>query len=106
LHNFIRYKKFIRQHEFGAMNVQRCDSEICTSRDPKMTTAAKKSTPSLANNNQVKAVCTGGGTRLPENRDLGERHPEYEYRGHKYTRKIVVGCAGDWPTHYEEGVIV
>uniref|UniRef100_A0A671LUN7 Uncharacterized protein n=1 Tax=Sinocyclocheilus anshuiensis TaxID=1608454 RepID=A0A671LUN7_9TELE len=68
--NFIRYKKFIRQHVFGAMNVQRCDSEICTSRDPKMTTAAKKSTPSLANNNQVKAVCTGGGTRLPENRDL------------------------------------
>ncbi len=25
-----RYKKFIRQHVFGAMNVQRCDSEIRT----------------------------------------------------------------------------
>ncbi len=120
-----RYKKFIRQHVFGAMNVQRCDSEIRTRHitgSQNDNSCKEVNTFILANNNQVKAVCTGGGTRLPENRDLymsnkpfpvvactlisGERHPKCAYRGHKSTRKIVVGCAGDWPTHYEEGIIV
>uniref|UniRef100_A0A8C1VVI5 Ribonuclease like 3 n=1 Tax=Cyprinus carpio TaxID=7962 RepID=A0A8C1VVI5_CYPCA len=113
------YKKFMRQHVFGAMNVQRCDSEI---RTRCITGSQTDNSCKEANNNQVKAVCTGGGTQLPENRDLyisnkpfpvvtctlisGERHPKCEYRGHRSTRRIVVGCAGDWPTHYEECVIV
>ncbi|XP_016332561.1 ribonuclease-like 3 [Sinocyclocheilus anshuiensis] len=120
-----RYKKFIRQHVFGAMNVQRCDSEIRTRRitgSQDDNSCKEVNTFILANNKQVKAVCTGGGTRRPENRDLyisnkpfpvvtctlisGERHPRCEYRGHRSTRRIVVGCAGDRPTHFEEGVIV
>uniref|UniRef100_A0A672SJP4 Uncharacterized protein n=1 Tax=Sinocyclocheilus grahami TaxID=75366 RepID=A0A672SJP4_SINGR len=81
LHNFIRYKKFIRQRVFGAMNVLRCDSEIF--------------------NTFTTISCNYMYTLI-----RGERHPKCEYRGHKSTRKIVVGCAGNWPTHYEEGVIV
>lgn len=121
----VRYKKFIRQHVFGAMNIQRCDSEIRTRRimgSQNDNSCKEVNTFILANNKQVKAVCTGGGTPVPQKRDLymsnkpfpvvtcalisGERHPRCEYRGHRSTRKIVVGCAGNRPTHYEEGVIV
>uniref|UniRef100_A0A672SIC5 Ribonuclease A-domain domain-containing protein n=1 Tax=Sinocyclocheilus grahami TaxID=75366 RepID=A0A672SIC5_SINGR len=75
--NFIRYKKFIRQRVFGAMNVCKEVNTFTTISCNYMYTLIR-----------------------------GERHPKCEYRGHKSTRKIVVGCAGNWPTHYEEGVIV
>ncbi|KAL1261988.1 hypothetical protein QQF64_007253 [Cirrhinus molitorella] len=58
-----RYKKFIRQHVFGAMNVQRCDSEIRTRRitgSQNDNSCKEVNTFILANNKQVKAVCTGG----------------------------------------------
>ncbi|KAK7141257.1 hypothetical protein R3I93_015422 [Phoxinus phoxinus] len=120
-----RYEHFLTQHVYGAMTEQRCDRVIRERRITQSETSnncKEVNTFIQANSNEVRAVCTGGGTRLPENRDLyisengfpvvmctlrsGGRRPNCNYRGGTSFRKIVVACEGGWPVHYQEGVIV
>eukprot|EP00063_Salmo_salar_P079669 XP_014054504.1 PREDICTED: ribonuclease-like 3 [Salmo salar] len=117
-----RYTHFLRQHVNGDMTIQKCqgvmgyleltesDSENCK----------VKNTFIKANSNQVRAICTGGGT--PMGNGLFESnnhfpvvickhkckkkmlcqhtHPQYEYGGSSSTRKVVIACEREWPVHY------
>lgn len=120
-----RYEKFLRQHVYGNMNEHICDREISKRHitQPNTDNGCKEvNTFIQANKDTVRAVCTGGGEIYNKNKDFymsnqpfavvtcthksGARHPKCTYRGNKSTRKIVVKCEQDWPTHYEEGIIV
>ncbi len=120
-----RYKKFIRQHVFGAMNIQRCDSEIRTRRimgSQNDNSCKEVNTFILANNKQVKSVCTGGGTPVPSKKRLvyeqqaiscsymyiNQRRetPQMWIQRTQVHSKDCCGVCRHRPTHYEEGVIV
>lgn len=120
-----RYEKFLRQHVYGNMNEHICDREIYKRHITKNDTSnecKEVNTFIQANKDTVRAVCTGGGSIYNNIKDLyesqkpfpviacklrkGDRYPNCVYRGHKSTRRIVVGCADGWPTHYDEGIIV
>uniref|UniRef100_A0AAY5EHG8 Ribonuclease A-domain domain-containing protein n=1 Tax=Electrophorus electricus TaxID=8005 RepID=A0AAY5EHG8_ELEEL len=69
----------------------------------------------LATDEQVRAVCSDGGT--PKGRNLyestkrfplvicklkkGVRCPKCEYNGKRSTRTIIVACDRGWPVHFE-----
>nr|A5HAK0.2 RecName: Full=Ribonuclease-like 3; Short=RNase ZF-3; Short=RNase-like 3; Short=ZF-RNase-3; AltName: Full=Dr-RNase 1; Contains: RecName: Full=N-terminal peptide; Contains: RecName: Full=LF-ZF3; Flags: Precursor [Danio rerio] len=120
-----RYEHFLTQHVYGGITEQTCDRVMRQRRITRFPTGndcKEVNTFIQANGNHVRTVCTGGGTRQTDNRDLymsnnqftvitctlrsGERHPNCRYRGKESSRKIVVACEGEWPTHYEKGVIV
>ncbi|XP_056109149.1 ribonuclease-like 3 [Rhinichthys klamathensis goyatoka] len=116
------YEKFLKQHVFGAMTVQKCDSEIRIRGivRPQTTNGCKETnTFILANKKYVRAVCGKAGTALGDDKFMsnnpfpvvickknsGDTHPHCKYRGVRSTRKIVVSCEDGWPTHYAEDVI-
>ncbi|XP_056109203.1 ribonuclease-like 3 [Rhinichthys klamathensis goyatoka] len=115
------YEKFLKQHVFGAMTVQKCDSEIYRRKimDSKTNGCKKINTFIKANKNDVRAVCGAAGTQKDLNRmsnnpfpviickkHSGERRPHCEYRGVRDTSKIVVRCENGWPVHYAEDVVI
>uniref|UniRef100_A0A673VX33 Ribonuclease A-domain domain-containing protein n=1 Tax=Salmo trutta TaxID=8032 RepID=A0A673VX33_SALTR len=118
-----RYKQFLRQHVKGDMTMQNCQGVMgyleLTESDGK--TCKVKNTFIKANSNQVRAICTGGGT--PRGRDQfqstnsfpviickhigGDRHPHCRYRGSPpSTRNVVIACEQGWPVHYGDDIIV
>ncbi|XP_056109151.1 ribonuclease-like 3 [Rhinichthys klamathensis goyatoka] len=115
------YKHFLKQHVFGAMTVQKCDSEIHTRGivQSDTTNGCKDiNTFILANKKDVNAVCGKAGTQRGNNRvsnnpfpvvicklHSGNTHPHCEYRGTRSTRQIVVRCEDGWPVHYAEDII-
>ncbi|KAI4896981.1 hypothetical protein NFI96_002573 [Prochilodus magdalenae] len=113
-----------KQHVFGNMNTQKCDSEIAKRKitHGDSNNCKPVNTFIVAEKKQIRAVCQKGGK--PKGGNLyestkpfpvvicrlksGERHPKCVYSGGKKasTRKITVACDQGWPVHYEEDTVV
>ncbi|XP_058615792.1 ribonuclease-like 3 [Onychostoma macrolepis] len=123
-HILPRYKKFLTQHYGPSVSEKDCDKEIKNRQITASGTAngcKDVNTFVNANKNQIKAVCSGGGTPLGNNLFVsnqpfpvvtcklksGQSHPKCKHgNGKKSTRRIVLGCAEGWPVHYDEGIII
>uniref|UniRef100_A0AAY5ED23 Ribonuclease A-domain domain-containing protein n=1 Tax=Electrophorus electricus TaxID=8005 RepID=A0AAY5ED23_ELEEL len=117
-----RYKHFLRQHVIEDMELNQCDQVINKRNINKCNTNNCKeiNTFILATDEQVRAVCSDGGT--PKGRNLyestkrfplvicklkkGARCPKCEYNGKKSRQTITVACVKGWPVHFEGSNIV
>ncbi|XP_024239023.1 ribonuclease-like 3 [Oncorhynchus tshawytscha] len=123
-----RYTHFLRQHVKGDMTIQKCQGVMgyleLTESDS--ANCKVKNTFIKANSNQVRAICTGGGTplgnslfesnnRFPvvickhkcKKKTLCQHtHPRCEYEGSSSTRKVVIACEREWPVHYGDDILI
>ncbi|KAJ1121932.1 hypothetical protein NDU88_000440 [Pleurodeles waltl] len=123
------YQQFLRQHrdssDDGGGDAY-CDKKMhercMTNLDPPKTKCKEVNSFIRATTNQIKAICEKAGKHYDgrgdltvslqpfrvttcKNRGDPNVHP-CEYRGSTTTRKIVIGCRGGDPTHFEEGIVV
>uniref|UniRef100_A0A4W5NCV7 Ribonuclease A-domain domain-containing protein n=1 Tax=Hucho hucho TaxID=62062 RepID=A0A4W5NCV7_9TELE len=114
-----QYNHFLKQHVDGVMTTQKCENQMrilnLNGPDGK---CKVKNTFILANPNQVKAICTGGGTRTSGNlfqsnspfsvvictRTGGDSHPNCTYKGSSATKKVIIACDKNLPVHYDGDV--
>ncbi|XP_029580641.1 ribonuclease-like 3 [Salmo trutta] len=114
-----QYNHFLKQHVDGEMTIQKCKSqmEILNLNGPDGKCKVKN-TFILANSDQVKAICTGGGTPKENNlvqsnnpfivvictRTGGDSHPNCTYKGSSATKNVIIACARKLPVHYDGDV--
>ncbi|XP_035383430.1 ribonuclease-like 3 [Electrophorus electricus] len=114
-----RYIHFLTQHVYGGMNTNKCSKVIGQRHITEGNTNNCKeiNTFILATHEQVRAVCSDGGT--PKGRNLYESTKPFAvvickrkpgascvYNGKRSTRTIIVACDRGWPVHYQEDNLV
>ncbi|XP_005726648.1 angiogenin-like [Pundamilia nyererei] len=113
-----RYQKFINQHIFQRMSVDRCTSVIASRRIKTADNECKETNTFIrATTGLVKPICDHAGepygemTKSTKPFDIvvcklkGGRPGHCEYRGNSYTRKIAIRCEQGLPVHFDRDIV-